>query len=50
MYASHPAGVKTALKIGNKYRVLTTFPDATELVRQDLFYARFLDHKYEYYY
>lgn len=32
MYTPRANGVQTAIKAGNRYRVLTTFPDATELV------------------
>lgn len=35
MYTPHArgGGVQTAIKAGNRYRVLTSFPDAVELVR-----------------
>lgn len=33
MYTSHPPGVKTAFKAGKRYRVQSTFPDGTEMVR-----------------
>lgn len=32
MYKLHGEGARTALKAGGRIRVLTTFPDATELV------------------
>ncbi|CAM9816835.1 unnamed protein product [Pylaiella littoralis] len=34
MYTSHPPGVKTAFKAGNRYRVQTTFPDGTEMLEE----------------